>query len=58
MRHEAIYALYPSVVSIDDAMGAFDAEGNKVTIDESGVTVKANELRHGGNQEQDHLARK
>lgn len=33
MNHEAIYALYPQVVSIDDGEGAFDAQGNKVEID-------------------------
>ena len=33
MKHEAIYALYPHVVSIDDTHGAFDKDGNKVTID-------------------------
>ncbi len=33
MNHKAIYALYPSVVTIDDTNGAFDAEGNQVTID-------------------------
>ena len=34
MNHKAIYALYPNVVSIDDDAGAFDKDGNKVTIDE------------------------
>jgi hypothetical protein len=33
MNHNAIYALYPNVVSVDDAAGAFDAQGNKVEID-------------------------
>jgi hypothetical protein len=33
MNHKAIYALYPSVVTIDDTAGAFDAQGNKVEID-------------------------
>jgi hypothetical protein len=33
MRHEAIYALYPNVVTVDDGTGAFDAQGNKVEID-------------------------
>jgi hypothetical protein len=33
MRHEAIYALYPNVVTIDDGAGAFDAQGNQVQID-------------------------
>jgi hypothetical protein len=33
MNHKAIYALYTNVVSIDDGAGAFDVQGNKVTID-------------------------
>ena len=33
MNHEAIYALYPNVVTVDDGTGAFDAQGNKVEID-------------------------
>lgn len=32
MNHNAIYALYPTVVTIDDADGARDAQGNKVEI--------------------------
>ena len=39
MNHKAIYALYPNVVSIDDTAGAFDANGNQVTIDESAVNA-------------------
>jgi len=39
MNHKAIYALYPNVVTIDDGTGAFDAEGNKVTIDMSAVNT-------------------
>lgn len=33
MNHEAIYALYPQVVSVDDGAGAMDKDGNKVEID-------------------------
>ena len=33
MNHKAIYTLYPNVVSIDDTVGAFDKDGNKVEID-------------------------
>jgi hypothetical protein len=33
VNHKAIYKLYPSVVSIDDGTGAFDAQGNLVEID-------------------------
>ena len=39
MNHAAIYALYPHVVSIDDSTGAFDAQGNKVEIDEAAVAA-------------------
>ena len=39
MNHKAIYALYTNVVTIDDGTGAFDAEGNKVTIDMSAVNA-------------------
>jgi hypothetical protein len=37
MNHKAIYALYPSVVSVDDTAGAFDAQGNQVSIDMDAV---------------------
>jgi hypothetical protein len=33
MNHKAIYVLYPQVVTIDDTAGAFDAQGNQITID-------------------------
>jgi hypothetical protein len=33
MNHNAIYALYPQVLSVDDGTGAFDKDGNKVEID-------------------------
>jgi len=33
MNHKAIYALYSNVATIDDGAGAFDKDGNKVTID-------------------------
>ena len=39
MNHKAIRALYSQVVIIDDTEGAFDAQGNKVTIDESLVNA-------------------
>ena len=44
MRHEAIYALYNNVVTIDDTAGAFDKDGKAVSINESDVATKANEL--------------
>ena len=33
MNHNAIYALYPQVVTVDDGTGAFDKDGNQVAID-------------------------
>lgn len=39
MNHKAIYKLYPQVVTVDDGAGAFDANGNQVTIDESLVNA-------------------
>jgi hypothetical protein len=39
MNHEAIYALYPQVVSVSDTAGAFDAQGNQVTIDMEAVNA-------------------
>lgn len=35
MNHIAVYALYPQVVRIDDDVGAFDKQGNKVEIDQT-----------------------
>ena len=38
MDHEAIYRAYAgTVVSINDSTGAFDKDGNKVTLDDAKV---------------------
>lgn len=41
LDHEAIFEAYKSeakpVVSVDDTAGAFDADGNKVTLDQSKI---------------------
>jgi Rieske Fe-S protein len=39
MNHNAIYALYPTVVTVDDTDGARDAQGNKVEIDLTAVNA-------------------
>jgi hypothetical protein len=39
MNHQAIRALYSNVVTIDDGTGAFDAQGNQVTIDMDAVNA-------------------
>jgi len=42
MNHNAIYALYPNVVTIDDTAGAMDKDGNKVEIDMAQVNAWVN----------------
>jgi len=38
LDHEAIYKAYAgTVVSVDDAAGAFDVDGNSVTLDQSKI---------------------
>jgi len=39
MNHNAVYALYPNVVSVDDTAGASDAQGNQVEIDMDAVNA-------------------
>ena len=39
MNHNAIFALYPQVVTVDDGAGAFDKDGNKVEIDLAAVNA-------------------
>lgn len=48
MNHEAIYALYPNVVTIDDKEGAKDANGNTVTVDSEAVAnwVNPNQYKY------------
>ena len=35
LDHNAIYKAYPNVAYIDDSTGAFDADGNSVSLDNS-----------------------
>ena len=44
MRHEAIYNTHPNVTSIDDTLGAFDKDGNSVSIDEVKVSQEIEKL--------------
>ena len=48
LDHEAIYEAYKSeakpVVSIDDSAGAFDADGNSVTLDQSKIVAARTSL--------------
>jgi FMN phosphatase YigB (HAD superfamily) len=42
MNHDAIYALYPNVVTVDDTAGAMDKDGKKVAIDKAKVNAWVN----------------
>lgn len=45
MRHTAIYNTHANVVSIDDTEGAFDIDGNSITLDESLITAEISRLQ-------------
>ena len=49
-RHEAIRELYTDVVYIDDAIGAFDKDNKKVTLDEDKIKTKISELETSYNK--------
>lgn len=44
LNHEAIRRAYPNAVTIDDGAGAFDADGNQITLDQSLVDAAAAEV--------------
>jgi len=43
-NHEAIRRAYSNAVTIDDSTGAFDADGNKIELDQTLVDAAAAEL--------------
>jgi hypothetical protein len=45
MNHQAIYNLYPNVVSIDDGAGPMDKDGNLVPIVQSDYEVEVARLQ-------------
>jgi len=44
LNHEAIYKAYPNAVRVSDSLGAFDADGNQIVLDQSLVDAAAAEL--------------
>ena len=44
LDHEAIRKSYPTVVTIDDSAGAFDASGNSVTLEQSKIDTARTEI--------------
>ena len=45
MNHQAIYNTHSNVTSIDDTEGAFDVDGNSVTLDEVLITAEVTRLQ-------------
>lgn len=46
MKHQAIYNLYPNVTYVSDIKGAFDSNGNKVSINEDDVNDEIKRLEN------------
>jgi hypothetical protein len=44
-NHNAVFKAYPNVVSFDDGAGAFDADGNPITLDQALVDAAAAEIQ-------------
>ncbi len=45
MNHQAIYNTHDNVVSIDETEGAFDIDGNSVTLDQALVDAEITRLQ-------------
>jgi len=56
LDHNAIYKAYPNVRSIDDGKGAFDKDGNSVTLEQSKIDAARVELNKLVYQEQRAMA--
>ena len=44
LDHEAIRKAYPSVVIVDDSKGAFDKDGNSITLEQSKINTARSEI--------------
>ena len=44
LDHIAIYKAYPNVRTIDDGLGAFDKDGNSVTLEQSKIDAARTEI--------------
>ena len=45
MNHQAIYNLYPNVVSIDDGAGPMDKDGNRIPVVQSDYETEVARLQ-------------
>ena len=44
LDHDAIYKAYPNAVTVDDGTGAFDKDGNSITLEQSKIDAARVEL--------------
>ena len=44
LDHEAIYKAYPNTITINDSTGAFDKDGNSITLIQSNIDTARTEL--------------
>jgi len=44
VNHDAVFRAYPNVTTSDDTLGAFDADGNQIELDQTLVDAAAAEL--------------
>lgn len=45
VNHDAVFRAYPNVTTSDDTLGAFDANGNKIELDQALVDAAAAEIQ-------------
>ena len=45
VNHDAVFRAYPNVTTSDDTLGAFDANGNRVELDQALVDAAAAEIQ-------------
>ena len=46
LDHDAIYKAYPNAVTVDDGTGAFDKDGNKITLVQSNIDAARTTLNN------------
>jgi hypothetical protein len=44
MNHKAIRKAYPNAITIDDSLGAFDADGNLIELDDAKIKTAEKEV--------------
>ena len=45
VNHDAVFRAYPNVTTSDDTLGAFDADGNLIELDQALVDAAAAEIQ-------------